>query len=304
MRLPRILRIIRVHIVLGGVLAFFLGSLLAIAEGGSFDVTKFVLCYAVVLLGDLSTHYSNDFFDVDVDKYSEQRKFFAGSKVLVHNPNLQPLARSISVSLLLLSNALAICLVLFLAIPFEFFIIFLGASLAGWFYSAPPLRLVSRGLGEIIIACVTGFAIPALGYLALRGQFDPLFLCFAVPFTMYGLILSLSLAASDIEIDRKGLKRTIAVRKGARSVFSLILILAAASTVAFLFYGQLLPSSTINVGLVALFSVVPLLAGLIAFAGISQKQPVNRLSALNIAALFVFNALMIGYLLVIALVTL
>ncbi len=284
-------------------MAFSLGSLLAIVEGSTFDITKYILGYVVILLGDLSTHYSNDFFDVDVDEYSCQGKSLEGRNVLVYNPDLRPLARCISLSLFLLSNVLAIGLVLFVIVPIEFFVIFLSAALAGWFYSAPPLRLVSRGLGEIIIASVTGFAVPALGYLALRGHFDPLFLCFTVPFMMYGLILSLSLEAPDVEVDWKGLKRTFAVRRGAHVVFCLVLLLTVASTLTFLLYGMLLPSSTINILVVALFSVVPLIAGLLAFVGSSKKQPVNRLSALNVAALFVFNALMIGYLLAIVLAT-
>jgi 1,4-dihydroxy-2-naphthoate octaprenyltransferase len=104
------------------------------------------------------------------------------------------------------SNVLAAILVIFGA-PIEFLIVILGASLVGWFYSAPPLRFISRGFGEFALAVVTGFAIPGLGYLAIRGQFDPLFFYFAIPFIMYGLMLSLSLQVPDIEVDSKGNKK-------------------------------------------------------------------------------------------------
>ena len=298
MSIPKILRIIRIHIVVGGFLAFSLGALLAIVGGGSFDFTAFALGYVVVLIGDLSTHYSNDYFDVEVDKYIEQKKFFAGSNILVSNPDIRSLSRSISIALLVSSNVLAAILVIFGA-PIEFLIVILGASLVGWFYSAPPLRFISRGFGEFALAVVTGFAIPGLGYLAIRGQFDPLFFYFAVPFIMYGLMLSLSLQVPDIEVDSKGNKRNLAVRLGERRTSFLILIIAFSATLTFLIYAWQNAFSFVDYRLVALFSIIPLATVLLGFIGVFQKKKVNQFSTLNVASLFVFNMLMIFYLLII-----
>jgi 1,4-dihydroxy-2-naphthoate octaprenyltransferase len=290
------LKIIRFHIVAGGFLAFSLGALLAVVGGGHLDLTWFILGYLVVFLGDLSTHYSNDYFDVEVDKYVEQKKFFSGSTILVSNPHLRHLSRSISVALLASSNLLAVSL-LFMGLPIEFFLVIFGASLVGWFYSAPPIRLISRGLGEAAVACVTGFAIPGLGYLAVRGQFDPLFLYFVVPFVMYGFMLSLSLGAPDVDVDRKGGKRSLIVRKGARNVFLLILALTASSTLTFLVYSWLLAPTVLDMWLFALFSIAPLTAAVIGFVSLLQKRSINPLSALNVASLFIFNMLTVAYLL-------
>jgi 1,4-dihydroxy-2-naphthoate octaprenyltransferase len=178
-------------------------------------------------------------------------------------------------------------------------IITLGANFLGWSYSAPPLRLISRGLGEVAVAVVTGFAIPGIGYLAVRGQFDPLFAYFAVPFIMYGLILSLSLEAPDREIDWKGGKRNLVVRKGERSVFSVILAVALLATVTFFVYAWQIASATLNLSIVVLFSMMPLAAGLLGFVRVFQKRDVKRFSALNIVSLFLFNIFMVTYLVVI-----
>jgi 1,4-dihydroxy-2-naphthoate octaprenyltransferase len=296
MGIPKILKIIRFHIVAGGVLAFSLGALLAVAGGGNFSPAYAAICYVVVLLGDLSTHYSNDYFDVEVDKYVERKKFFSGSTILVTNPKLRPLSKHISISLLALSNILAAAIVLFLGAPIEFLIIALGANFLGWAYSAPPFRLISRGLGEVVVAVVTGFAIPGVGYLAVKGQFDPLFAYFAVPFVMYGLILSLSLGAPDREIDQKGGKRNLVARKGERIVFSVILTTAFAATVTFCVYAWQITQAALNLGMVVLFSATPLTAGLLGFVRVVQKKDVNRFSTLNIASLFLFNVLMVAYL--------
>lgn len=290
-----ILKIIRVHIVVGGALAFSLGALLAVARGGTFDPSRFALFYAIVFFGDLSTHYSNDYFDAEADRYTEKKKFFSGNTILVNNPRLCSLARSISIVLLILSNVLALLVVIFQAAPFELLIIALSANFLAWSYSAPPLRLVSRGLGEAAIALATGFAIPAVGYLSVRGQFDPLFVYFAFPFMLYGLMLSLSLEAPDIEVDRKVGKRNIGARKGKCAVFVLILTAASAATLMFLFYTWQI-TSLIDFRVVFAFSIVPLTAGLVGFVRVSQNKEVNRFSTLNIASLFFFNILMLAYL--------
>lgn len=295
----KLLKIIRVHIVAGGVLAFSLGALLALAGGGSFNPALVVSAYGVVLLGDLSSHYSNDYFDVEVDRHIKQKKFFAGSAILVNYPNLRPFSKAISIGLLVCANVLALSIFLFLAAPIEIFIVILGASLVGWFYSAPPLRLSSRGFGEFAVACVTGFAIPGLGYLAVRGQFDPLFVYLAVPFVMYGFMLSLSLEVPDAEIDQKGGKRNFVVRKGECKVFLFILALTTSATLTFLAYKWLITSAVLDIGVLVLFSIVPLTAAFFGFRGVLQKQSVNRFSALNIGSLFVFNMLTVAYLLAI-----
>jgi len=284
--------------VVGGFLAFSLGAILAIAEGGSFEPTRFIIGYVVVFLADLSTHYGNDYFDVDIDKHSEQKKFFKGSRILVNNPNLRQLSKSISLSLLLFSNFLAILLVVFLNFPIAFFIIILGASLVGWYYSAPPIRLISKGLGEVAVALVTGFAIPGMGYLAITGQFTPLFVFFTVPFIIYGFVLSLSLHAPDVEVDRKGGKTNLAVRLGQRRIFFLIFIMVFLATLSFWIYSWQ-NAFLIDFGIVFLFSIIPLLTGLLGVIGVFQKKKINHSSAFNVAALFVFNMLMIIYLLLI-----
>lgn len=292
----KILRIMRVHIVLGGVLAFSVGTLLAVVAGGSVDFSRVALAYVIVFLGDLSTHYSNDYFDVEVDKYVANRKVFSSSNILVTNPDLRPLSRVMSISMLLLSNVTAAVAVLLQVFPIDLFLLIFATSLLGWFYSAPPLRLISRGFGEIVVAFATGFTIPAMGYLSVRGQLDSFFLLFAFPFMMYGLMLSLSLQVPDIETDRKGGKRTLAVRHGERAVFSLILVSTLTATVAFILYALQIHFSRFDFGIVAFFSIIPLTAGLCRFLRVLQKKDTYFFRNVNVISLFLFNTMTIAYL--------
>jgi 1,4-dihydroxy-2-naphthoate polyprenyltransferase len=297
MRITKILLIIRFHIVAGGALAFLLGALLANVAGGSFDFMRVGLVYLVVFLGDLSTHYSNDYFDVEVDQLGERRKFFSGSRILVSYPNLRFLAKSVSVSLLVLSDVVAALLVVFFGLPAELLVIAVGANFLGWFYSAPPMRLISRGLGEIVVAVVAGLVIPAVGYLAVCGSFDWLFAFFAVPFVLYGLMLSLSLGVPDRELDLKSGKRNFAVRRGELGVFVVIQAGTCLASLTFFVFAWLRVFVVIDFWLVFLFSLVPLIAGVAGLTGVLQKRNVSVLSGVNIASLFLLNALMVIYLL-------
>ncbi len=294
-KLALILKIIRKHIVAGGFLAFTLGALLALTNGGNFNFSTFVLFYLIVLFGDLSTHYSNDYYDFKGDQITVKSKFFSGKKILVKNPELLPFALKTSVIFTALSIMLACFAVTLKAASIELLLIALAANLLGWMYSAPPIRLISRGFGETAIAIATGFAIPAVGYLSVNSNLDLWFAYFALPFMLYGFMLSLSLQAPDIEADQKGGKNTFSTRKGERFVFAFILSLAFAASLLFILYAWLFESS-INLWLIAAFSFVPLTAGLIGFLFVYRRKGLNFFGTINVLSLFMFNTFMVVYL--------
>jgi 1,4-dihydroxy-2-naphthoate octaprenyltransferase len=280
------LKMIRSYIVAGGILSFSLGTLLGIIEGGIFKPTPVILAYTVVFLGDLSTHFSNDYFDIEIDKHA-QPNFFSGKKILVNNPQLRPAARNISLTLLVLSNVTAAVLVLFFEAPTELLIITLTANLLGWIYSAPPLRLSSRTLGEITIAVATGFIIPSIGYLSVKGQLDFPFFVLSIPFMMYGFLLSLNLQAPDIEIDRKWKKKTFATHTGKRNIFFVVLAIASLATLT-LFGLWWQTKLNFDLTAFALSSFIPLAGGLLGFALHFKKKDLKKFSNLNVFSLFLF----------------
>lgn len=89
----------------------------------------------------------------------------------------------------------------------------LAGLLLGWAYSAPPLRLMSRGLGELAVAAAWWLVVVGADY-SQRGRF---FLIPAVAAVSYALLVANILlinglpdAASDASVG----KRTLAVRLG------------------------------------------------------------------------------------------
>jgi 1,4-dihydroxy-2-naphthoate octaprenyltransferase len=297
-----LLKITRVHIVAGGLAAYSLGVLLAVQENTELNFGRVVLGYLVVFLCDLSTHYSNDYFDARLSQSNVQTKAFGGSQILLKHPELRPLSRSIAIMLTLLSVALSALSVLLYGVPTEFLIITIAANLLGWLYSAPPICLSSSGLGEIAIALGTGIGIPGAGYFVTKGRVDYLFLLMAIPFTMYGFILSLSLEIPDMESDVKARKNNLVVRGGRTFSFSIIAALSFLATATLLTYAKTIVTP-IDLTVVTILSCIPLATGLAGLLKRPKKsEEANHLSAANIAALFLFNILIDLYLVLLLLV--
>lgn len=292
------LKIIRVHIVVGGILAFTVGALLGLANGGTFSPNHFAICYAAVLFGDLSTHFSNDYFDVKQDKASFKKAVFSKHKVLTDKPEMLPLTHKIAVTLLTVSLVISFFAVLFKIVPLEFLLILIGANFLGWFYSAPPLRLVKRGSGEVAIALAVGFAIPTAGYLSTKGALDNWYGLFVIPFILYGFMLALSLEAPDVEGDCLGDKKTLAVTKGTRAVFASAFSAAFAAFLVFLHFTVLRLSYPVDLSVITAFSSLPLIVGFLGLLQICKGKNARIPSAINVASLFAINILIVVYLIV------
>jgi len=292
---------IRLHIVAGGILAFTLGAVLALVNGGSFDTLRFMVFYAMIFFGDLSTHFSNDYFDVNQDNLRTTKGIFSGSNILVNNPQLRRSARTISLALLFTSLLIAAATVASGFAPLEFLLVAFAVNFLGWFYSAPPLRLVSHGLGEVAIALAVGVGIPAAGYLSVMGCFDGLFGLLSLPFLLYGFMLAFSLEAPDVEVDRLGGKKTVGSVKGSLAVFGLCFAVAFAALVLFVIYALFFGGWAVDFWVFAAFAVCPVAAATASLVGVHWQKKVERLSLVNVFSLFLINLLIAVYLLAIQL---
>ena len=84
-----------------------------------------------------------------------------------------------------------------------------------WGYSAPPLRLAARGLGEITTAVVVTLCVPLLGYYLQAGELHPrIFAACLLPCVLqFAMLLAIELP--DAAGDAVAGKRTLVVRLGA-----------------------------------------------------------------------------------------
>jgi 1,4-dihydroxy-2-naphthoate polyprenyltransferase len=292
------IKMVRLHIIIGGLLAFSVGALLGLVNGGVFNPIVFVVCYATVFFGDLSTHFSNDYFDVKQDKGRHKKSLFSNRKILTDNSEMLPTARKIAVALLATSLLISALAVVFQIAPLSLLLIMIGANFLGWFYSSPPLHLSSKGLGEMAIALAVGFAIPSAGYLSSKGAIDSWYAIFAVPFILYALMIALSLEAPDIEGDRLGDKKTLGVTKGAGAVYVFAFFCALSAFLVFLYFSLASAVLPVNLLVITAFSCVPLTAGIFGLLQIRREKNAQTTSAVNVVSLFIINLLILGYLIV------
>jgi 1,4-dihydroxy-2-naphthoate octaprenyltransferase len=158
--MTKLLRVARPQFLMAGLALFVFGVCWAILLGAPFSLPRMLLGYLVLLPAHLSISYSNDFFDVDVDRHGKPTFFSGGSGVLVDHPELRNPAKWFAIALILCSLAFGILFQIVYSTPIWFSGLVLLGNLLGWFYSAPPLRLAYRGLGELAMILSIGLLIP------------------------------------------------------------------------------------------------------------------------------------------------
>jgi len=243
---------------------FLFGSAWALVVGAPLSFPRLMVGALVVLLAQLSVNYSNEYFDLAVDQPGSTTPISGGSGILAANPGLVPAVRWMALSLMAASILIGAVFLWWYHYPLWMMFLLVLGNLAGWFYSAPPLRFSARGWGEICLILIVGFLLPAMGYLTLRGRFDSSGIILLVPLCLYSLTFILDVEIPDVEVDLAGQKMNWVARLGRRFAFSLIGLSVLLGTGYFFlfprFYNGQLPTDFRMLGL---FSLLPLVAGLI-----------------------------------------
>jgi 1,4-dihydroxy-2-naphthoate polyprenyltransferase len=275
----QLFKVARPQFIISGLALFIFGASWAVLLGAPFSLSRALLGYLVLLPAHLSVSYSNDFFDVEVDKFDKHTFFSGGSGVLVDHPELRTPAKWTAIFLILLSLALGIVFQIVFAFPIWFIGLIALGNLLGWFYSAPPLKLAYRGLGELAMVLCVGLLIPGFGYLVTVGPVNPDTFIFCAPLILYGLAFILSVEIPDMEPDRLGNKWTWITRKGRSFGFIMIGISLFLAT-AFFFCIPLLTlkSYPLDFRFLGFVSLLPLGAGCVGLL----KRPVEKRSAITV----------------------
>lgn len=190
---------------------FLVGTLFAILSGASFLLSNFLWGFTILVIIEIAASFANDYFDYETDKYNKQFGFSGGSGVLLGYPELRPFTKWASIALMLCALILTILLTWFASFPLWTIGYILVAVFFCWFYTAPPLKLVYHGLGELphFLAAIM---FPGWGYLLMTKTIDLSLLIFAVPFGILGLTVILNFEIPDREADIHGGKKNFVVR--------------------------------------------------------------------------------------------
>ena len=206
----------RLHFLVGGVILHLLGVSMALLSGASFSLAALIWGQIAITSIQLMTHYANDYFDLAADRANTTpTNWSGGSRVLISGAVL-PRAALIA-ALMLAAIALIANLILSTTIRpgVGTFALLLIAQGLAWFYSAPPIRLHSRGVGEISTAITVTLLTPLVGFYLQMGAITPLPLLAAAPLCCLQFAMLLAIEFPDAEGDRRVGKRTLVVRFGA-----------------------------------------------------------------------------------------
>jgi 1,4-dihydroxy-2-naphthoate polyprenyltransferase len=212
-RLRSFARLTRPMFLLGGFVGAGLGTAIAAYErGGSFDWENYGLAQLAITSFHLMTHYANDFFDRAEDALTTRTPFSGGSGALIDG-SLPPAVGLVAALSCMGLGGIAAAGLALRGLGLAAVLAALVCGLA-WAYSAPPLRLSSRGLGELNTALVVAVLVPLCAFSAQGLPLDFRALLGTLPGAAAMFAMMLAVEYPDVAADAAAGKRNLVVRLG------------------------------------------------------------------------------------------
>lgn len=208
------LRLARPLFLVGGFVFYGLGVAIARYEGVPLRLTTLVWGQLAVTAAQLMTHFANDYFDLAADRANPTpTRWSGGSRVLAEELLRPRVALWAAVACGALALAITAAVWRSGGGAWAVALLLLATALA-WFYSAPPLRLHSRGLGELTVALIVPALTPLTGYTLQAGAPGRLPLLAVFPLACFQMAMILVINFPDAAGDRQTGKRTLVLRLG------------------------------------------------------------------------------------------
>jgi 1,4-dihydroxy-2-naphthoate octaprenyltransferase len=222
-------RLARFKFLLGGFLGAALGTAVAGYERGTISIVAYLLAQFTISAAHLMTQLANEYFDLASDARTVRTPFSGGSGVLVDG-SLAPIVAITAARACLFAS---VCGVVALLATGHEAAAWLGAAIVplAWAYSAPPARLLARGLGEADTMLVVGVLVPLCAYAAQAGELDARALATTLPGAAAMLAMMVTVQVPDLHADAQTGKRNLVVRFGTQAAGAIGL--AALATVVF-----------------------------------------------------------------------
>jgi 1,4-dihydroxy-2-naphthoate octaprenyltransferase len=208
----------RLHFLAAGFLLHALGASMAWVSGAPMNVAVYAWTQLAISATQLMTHYANDYFDLAADRANLTPTPWSGGSRILPAAELPPRVALVTSIVLML---IALCATMVLAAVMQTGVLTLPLLLLAlalaWFYSAPPIRLQSLGLGELAASVVVAGLTPLVGYYTQAGRLEPLPFLAVVPLMCLQFAMLIAINFPDAAGDAASGKRTLVVRLGARA---------------------------------------------------------------------------------------
>lgn len=212
-RIWQFIRLTRPLFLMGGLILYLLGAMLAFSQGIPFNLPRLVMGQVLITAIQLMTHYTNEYYDQEGDRLNTNRTWFSGGSGVLPEGTITARAATLAgIIFAVLAGA-----ALYIAgrqVPLVVLLGVLGLA-AAWSYSGPPLKLVSTGFGELSASLVVAFLVPVVGYVMQSGgRLSPVIWVICLPLILIHFAMLVAFQIPDYEADRAVGKRTLAVRLG------------------------------------------------------------------------------------------
>ncbi len=213
-----------------------LGTLLAALQG-RFDPVLYGIVLAGMVAFHAATNVLNDFYDV---RHGVDKPGAPTTKYRLHPAALgqSPLSSILRMSLVLYGLTLLAGFYLGVTRGLPIFLVVAAGILGSVLYTADPVVLKARALGEATVFVMWGLLIPLGAYMVQTGAFAWFPMIASVPVGVLVALVILANNIRDIDYDGSVGNRTIGVRLGAKKGAQLYEVLLAA-TYAFVVAGIL-----------------------------------------------------------------
>jgi 1,4-dihydroxy-2-naphthoate polyprenyltransferase len=211
-RVRAFFRLARPAFLAGGFAGFALGAAVARYDGFPIGWTAYFWGQLIVTSFHLMVHFANDYFDRATDVLDTRTPWSGGSGVLPAGelpPWIALFAARVCAAIGLLATLRA-------ALTGDIVVAFIALAIAGlaWTYSAPPVRLLARGLGELDTIAVVALLVPLAGYAAFAHTLDAHAALATLPGICAMFAMMISVEIPDVVSDTTAGKRNLVVRWG------------------------------------------------------------------------------------------
>jgi 1,4-dihydroxy-2-naphthoate octaprenyltransferase len=209
------IRLARPAFLIGGFAGFALGAAVARFDGYALDWRAYLWGQLIVTSFHLMVHFANDYFDRETDTLDTRTPWSGGSGVLPSGalPPIVALVAACACAVVGLAATLRA------ALAGDMWLALIGVAIGGlaWAYSAPPVRLLARGLGELDTVAVVALLVPLAGYAAFAHALGVHALLATVPGVCAMFAMMLAVEIPDVAADTAAGKRNLVVRWGVAS---------------------------------------------------------------------------------------
>ncbi len=268
-RFVAFVRLARPPFLIGGFAGFALGAAVARFDGHPLDFRAYLWGQALVTSFQLMVHFANDYFDQEADALATRTVWSGGSGVLPDG-DLPP---RVALLAALVCAASGLGLTLRAALTGDALVAALGLAIAAlaWAYSAPPARLLARGLGELDTIVVVAVLVPLVGYATFAHALGAHAFLAMLPGACAMFAMMLCVEIPDARADAATRKRNLVVRWGVANAGLAARTFACCAVAVLLVVGR----AGFGAPVWALLAVLPVAAVALAFAlpnGVAQPS--------------------------------